>query len=171
MLPTTFKNHFIPEQRTKNHSIHLEVCARAQKTNHATTPINISGPLPWYHGRLRTQPIAITTGKESTVDWIGTAISKLSPPIRNLQGLKDEVKLFYFWIFNFIIFFYLVLHPEQNRIVTVREYARAQGFHDEFRFADSTSHKYRQIGNAVPPILAAAIGREFVKTLASEKRN
>lgn len=74
----------------------------------------------------------------------------------------NNYRIYYFFI-------YLVLHPEQNRIITVREYARAQGFHDEFCFADSTSHKYRQIGNAVPPILAAAIGREFVKTLASQK--
>ncbi|XP_066260848.1 DNA (cytosine-5)-methyltransferase 1-like [Euwallacea similis] len=59
-----------------------------------------------------------------------------------------------------------VLHPEQHRVLTVRECARAQGFHDEFQFAGSVRSKYKQIGNAVPPILATAIGREFVKVLS-----
>ncbi|XP_050512373.1 DNA (cytosine-5)-methyltransferase PliMCI [Diabrotica virgifera virgifera] len=56
-----------------------------------------------------------------------------------------------------------VLHPEQHRVVSVRECARSQGFPDKFRFCGNILDKYRQVGNAVPPLLGLAIGKEFVK--------
>ena len=58
-----------------------------------------------------------------------------------------------------------VFHPEQDRIVSVRECARAQGFPDRHRFAGTVHNKHRQVGNAVPPPLAAALGRELRKAL------
>lgn len=58
-----------------------------------------------------------------------------------------------------------VFHPEQDRIVSVRECARAQGFPDTFKFYGSVNNMHRQVGNAVPPPLAAAIGRELRKKL------
>ncbi|CAB4065194.1 DNMT1 [Lepeophtheirus salmonis] len=54
-----------------------------------------------------------------------------------------------------------VLHPEQNRVVSVRECARSQGFVDSFKFFGSMADKYKQIGNAVPPPLGLAIGIEI----------
>ncbi|XP_044757853.1 DNA (cytosine-5)-methyltransferase PliMCI-like [Coccinella septempunctata] len=63
-----------------------------------------------------------------------------------------------------------VLHPSQNRVVSVRECARSQGFPDKFKFYGNILDKYQQIGNAVPPPMAMAIGREIVKALVlSEK--
>ncbi|KAL4707840.1 hypothetical protein ACJJTC_001786 [Scirpophaga incertulas] len=59
-----------------------------------------------------------------------------------------------------------VLHPEQNRVVSVRECARSQGFPDSYIFAGSIQDKHRQIGNAVPPPLGAALGREIKRALA-----
>ncbi|XP_057663832.1 DNA (cytosine-5)-methyltransferase PliMCI-like [Diorhabda carinulata] len=56
-----------------------------------------------------------------------------------------------------------VLHPNQHRVVSVRECARSQGFRDTFKFCGSILDKYRQVGNAVPPPLGAAIGREIAK--------
>ncbi|KAJ8957071.1 hypothetical protein NQ318_007284, partial [Aromia moschata] len=56
-----------------------------------------------------------------------------------------------------------VLHPEQNRVVSVRECARSQGFSDEYKFCGNILDKHRQIGNAVPPPLALALGREIIK--------
>jgi DNA (cytosine-5)-methyltransferase 1 len=50
------------------------------------------------------------------------------------------------------------LHPTQPRILSVREAARAQGFPDSYRFAGSVESRYKQIGNAVPPTLARALG-------------
>ncbi len=58
-----------------------------------------------------------------------------------------------------------VFHPNQDRIVSVRECARSQGFPDTFTFWGPTSSKHRQVGNAVPPPLAAALGRELRKAL------
>lgn len=58
-----------------------------------------------------------------------------------------------------------VLHPEQHRVVSVRECARSQGFNDSFVFYGPIINKHRQIGNAVPPPMGAAIGHEIIKAI------
>jgi len=55
----------------------------------------------------------------------------------------------------------MCFHPEQDRIITVRECARSQGFPDRYEFAGNIQSKHRQIGNAVPPPLAYALGRKL----------
>ena len=55
---------------------------------------------------------------------------------------------------------------EGVRRLTVRESARLQTFPDKFEFAGPRSSKYRQIGNAVPPVLSKAIGRRIFKFIA-----
>jgi DNA (cytosine-5-)-methyltransferase len=52
---------------------------------------------------------------------------------------------------------YWYIHPEENRTLTVREAARIQTFPDHFRFSGTRSDAFRQIGNAVPPLLACAV--------------
>ncbi|KAJ4837570.1 hypothetical protein Tsubulata_038149 [Turnera subulata] len=59
----------------------------------------------------------------------------------------------------------MCFHPEQDRIVTVRECARFQGFPDSYKFAGNIQHKHRQIGNAVPPPLAYALGVKLKEAL------
>lgn len=49
------------------------------------------------------------------------------------------------------------LHPEQHRPITHREAARFQSFPDDFRFKGSKIEIAKQIGNAVPPLLAARV--------------
>lgn len=49
----------------------------------------------------------------------------------------------------------------QKRTVSVREAARLQSFPDAFRFAGAMNAAFRQIGNAVPPLLAQAVGRQL----------
>jgi len=48
----------------------------------------------------------------------------------------------------------------------VRECARSQGFSDSFRFYGTILDKHRQVGNAVPPPLGAAIGHEIRKCIS-----
>lgn len=61
-----------------------------------------------------------------------------------------------------------VLHPEQHRVVSVRECARSQGFPDCYKFYGHIVDKHRQVGNAVPPPLARAIGMEIRKCLVTK---
>lgn len=49
------------------------------------------------------------------------------------------------------------LHPSQNRVMSTREAARFQSFPDDFKFVGSKASIYKQIGNAVPPLLARYI--------------
>ncbi|MEV5179720.1 DNA cytosine methyltransferase [Streptomyces werraensis] len=51
---------------------------------------------------------------------------------------------------------YWYIHPEEPRTLTVRESARVQTFPDRFRFAGTRSDAFKQIGNAVPPLLGEA---------------
>jgi len=57
------------------------------------------------------------------------------------------------------------LHPEQNRPITHREAARIQSFPDSFKFKGSKIEIARQIGNAVPPLMAKAIAKQVVACL------
>ncbi len=54
-------------------------------------------------------------------------------------------------------------HPTLNRAITQREAARLQSFPDSFIFIGHKSAICKQIGNAVPPLLAKAIGRSIIK--------
>jgi DNA (cytosine-5)-methyltransferase 1 len=53
------------------------------------------------------------------------------------------------------------IHPEQDRTISIREAARIQSFHDWFVFEATNSEQYEQVGNAVPPLLARAVGLEM----------
>jgi DNA (cytosine-5)-methyltransferase 1 len=57
------------------------------------------------------------------------------------------------------------IHYKYPRCITVREMARLHGFPDWFRLQATKWHGARQIGNAVPPPLARAIGLEVMKAL------
>lgn len=54
---------------------------------------------------------------------------------------------------------------EQARTISVREAARLQSFPDGFRFCGTMNPAFRQIGNAVPPLMALALGRQIMATL------
>ena len=54
-------------------------------------------------------------------------------------------------------------HPYLNRAITVREAARIQSFPDTFHFFGTKSSQMKQVGNAVPPLLAKAVAECILK--------
>lgn len=54
-------------------------------------------------------------------------------------------------------------HYSENRVPSVRECARIQSFPDSFIFKGSKSSQYKQVGNAVPPLLGYEIARQLLK--------
>lgn len=55
------------------------------------------------------------------------------------------------------------IHPSKNRVLTSLEAARLQSFPDDFVFSGSKTSRTKQIGNAVPPLLAFSLGNSIRK--------
>jgi DNA (cytosine-5)-methyltransferase 1 len=58
------------------------------------------------------------------------------------------------------------IHPFLPRVISVREAARLHSFPDWFRFHATKWHGFRQIGNAVPPLLGRAVASSVVQALS-----
>ena len=62
------------------------------------------------------------------------------------------------------------IHPDEPRVITVREGARLQGFPDRFRFHPTVWHSFRMIGNSVSPIISKAIFSVIAKRIDTGER-
>jgi DNA (cytosine-5)-methyltransferase 1 len=60
----------------------------------------------------------------------------------------------------------MLIHPSQDRGLSVREAARLQSFPDDYEFVGSIGFQQQQVGNAVPPLLAKAV---FEKVLQAAR--
>jgi len=56
----------------------------------------------------------------------------------------------------------LLIHPEEDRVISVREAARLQSFPDTYVFYGGVTSQYKQVADATPPLLAVAIGRALL---------
>jgi DNA (cytosine-5)-methyltransferase 1 len=65
---------------------------------------------------------------------------------------------------------YWYIHPDQHRSLSIREAARVQSFPDRFRFAGFRTSALRQIGEAVPPLVAEVLARKILDHLGPASR-
>lgn len=56
----------------------------------------------------------------------------------------------------------MLCHPTPNRPLSVKEYARIQGFPDDWILSGGIAHRYKQLGNAVPISLGIALGQMLI---------
>lgn len=56
-------------------------------------------------------------------------------------------------------------HPHFKRVPTIRESARIQSFPDDFVFTGNKGQQFRQVGNAVPPLLAEAVAKAIMEVI------
>jgi len=61
-------------------------------------------------------------------------------------------------------------HPSETRYLTCREAAAMQSFPNDYEFLGTVSQQWRQIGNAVPPLLGKAIGKAILKSIKMKKK-
>jgi DNA (cytosine-5)-methyltransferase 1 len=64
----------------------------------------------------------------------------------------------------------MLIHPFEDRGLSIREAARIQSFPDDFIFKGNLSFQQQQIGNAVPPLLAKAVFEQIIKLSNGKKK-
>ena len=58
----------------------------------------------------------------------------------------------------------MMIHPWEDRGLSIREASRLQSFPDHYRFIGPIMSRQKQVGNAVPPLLAQAVANSIVNT-------
>lgn len=115
-----------------------------QTTNHSQKTIQIISLVP-DGGNYKNLPEHLQKTRKVNIAWTRYCSSKPSPTIDT--GHRHH------------------FHYKFNRIPTVRESARLQSFPDNFVFYGSKTSQYKQVGNAVPPIVAGELAKSLLKAL------
>ncbi|MBT6955029.1 MAG: DNA cytosine methyltransferase [Candidatus Jacksonbacteria bacterium] len=113
-------------------------------TNHSQKTIEIISLVP-DGGNYKNLPTHLQSTRKVNIAW--TRYNSKKPSLTIDTGHRHH------------------FHYKWNRVPTVRESARLQSFPDNFIFLGSKTSQYKQVGNAVPPLLAKAIASELKKIL------
>ncbi len=115
-----------------------------QATNHTEKTVNIIAKVP-DGGNYKDLPNSLQGTRKVNIAW--TRFSSKKPSFTIDTGHRHH------------------FHYKFNRVPTVRESARLQSFPDDFIFMKTKTSQYKQVGNAVPPLLAKKIAeslKEFI---------
>lgn len=115
-----------------------------QLTNHTPKTVGIISLVP-DGGNYKSLPEHLKDTRKVNIAW--TRLNSQKPSFTIDTGHRHH------------------FHYKFNRVPTVRESARIQSFPDKFIFLGSKTSQYKQVGNAVPPILAKHLALEIKKHL------
>ena len=138
------KNEYQNLMRINSNKIHNHIAS-----NHSDRTKSIIGLVP-EGGNYKNLPKELRNTRKVHIAW--TRLNSSKPSLTIDTGHRHH------------------FHPWANRIPTVRESARIQSFPDNFIFYGSKTSQYRQVGNAVPPLLAEAIAQQLKKWINDENK-
>lgn len=133
------QSNFQREMRNGN-----KVVFNHQITNHKEKTIEIIAMVP-DGGNYKDLPKELHETRKVNIAW--TRLNSKKPSFTIDTGHRHH------------------FHYKFNRVPTVRESARIQSFRDDFIFCGSKTSQYKQVGNAVPPLLAREIALKIKKYL------
>lgn len=115
-----------------------------QITSHSQQTVDIISMVP-DGGNYKDLPTELQNTRKVHIAW--TRLNSKKPSITIDTGHRHH------------------FHYKWNRVPTVRESARIQSFPDDFVFLCSRTSQYKQVGNAVPPLMAQAIAEHLRELL------
>jgi len=115
-----------------------------QITNHEEKTVGIISLVP-DGGNYKDLPKHLQNTRNVNIAW--TRYSSIKPSLTIDTGHRHH------------------FHYKFNRVPTVRESARLQSFPDNFIFYGSKTSQYKQVGNAVPPLMASQIAKALLRDL------
>lgn len=117
-------------------------------TSHSQQTVDIISMVP-DGGNYKNLPLELQNTRKVHIAW--TRLNSKKPSITIDTGHRHH------------------FHYKWNRVPTVRESARIQSFPDDYIFLCSKTSQYKQVGNAVPPLMAKAIAEQLKTTLWGKK--
>lgn len=113
--------------------------------------------------------------KETDPERYGVLVKKIVPPYARDKFHEkwkrlDPERPSHTLVAHLGVDTYSHIHPWEPRGISVREAARLQSFPDGYLFSCNMSEAFRQIGNAVPPLLSRAIALHLKMIILGEKR-